>query len=475
MERDEIDRLLQSAGLTWPEDVQITINGNSPVLTYRYRIDEAAAVAAAMTGAAASRLWQLRTGADGQSISVDVRAASAATAALAIDSLDGQNIQASSGNLCNYFECRDGDWIHLHGSLPHQHQGTLDLLGCSDDLDSIAAVVKRWNSFELEEELAARKLCAVRARTEDEWRAHPQGAFVTSVPAVEILKIDDAEPAPLPSGGDRPLGSMRVLEFARVLAAPVCGRTLAEHGADVLNVSAKKLPGLFHSEVTTGWGKRSCHLDLDVPEEHARMLELARSADVIVNGYRARHLQRRGLDPHELAAERPGLVYVSINCYGHDGPWVERGGWEQLAQAASGLALAQANGGAPSRLPSLYKGHKPRIIPAPNDIVTGYLAAYGAMNALARRATEGGSWWVRVSLCQTANWFLKSGRVPHPEQAPGFGDLSSYLESARSALGDHTHVAPVVRMSRTQPRWDRPPSPRGADAAEWVSETLAGV
>ena len=85
-------------------------------------------------------------------------------------------------------------------------------------------------------------------------------------------------------------------------------------------------------------------------------------------------------------------MYTAINCYGHVGPWVERPGWEQLAQTVTGIAVEQ--GGAPG----------PRLLPAAaTDYNTGYLAALGTMVALARRAREGGSWLVRASLSQTGH------------------------------------------------------------------------
>jgi hypothetical protein len=462
-----VQELLRFAGLKFAAGAPVQISGNGSFFTNRFNIDEAAAVALALTGSAAARIWKLRTGQD-QAVSVDLRAAAAATSGTSIDRLDGRPLAREARATTDFYECRAGDWIHLQGGLPHLHAGTLAVLGCADDRASVAAAVKRWDSFELEEELAARQLCGARARSAAEWAVHPHGSIVTAAPTVEILKLGDADPV-LPAAGPRPLSGYRVLEFARILAAPVCGRTLAEHGAQVLNVSAPELANLDNCEIDTGLGKRSCYLDLNDVAALSRVHTLALTSDVVVNGFRSGSLEKRGLDPYQLAEQRPGIVYVSINCYGYEGPWTGRRGWEQMAQSTSGLALGQGGGIRPLRTPAMYPGDH-RQSTAPDDYVTGFLGAYGAMEALARRAEQGGSWWVRVSLCQTASWFQRCGRVERPELAPGLGDVSDLCQTTPTAFGSLRHLAPVVQMSATPPRWELPPPVRGSGHPAWEQQ-----
>src|SRR5262249_36485785 len=139
----------------------------------------------------------------------------------------------------------------------------------------------------------------------------------------------------------------------------------------------------------------------DDAAEAAVMTDLLASADVFSQGYRLGTLARRGFGPEQAAQLRPGIVYVSENCYGPVGLWAERPGWEQLAQAATGMSQREGRD---------WPSGSPRLAPAAvNDYTTGFLAAYGAMVALARRATEGGSWHVQASLCQTAMWYLRLG------------------------------------------------------------------
>ncbi|HVF33129.1 MAG TPA: CoA transferase, partial [Acidimicrobiales bacterium] len=200
-------------------------------------------------------------------------------------------------------------------------------------------------------------------------------------------------------------------------------------------------------------------LDLDEPSDADRLRALASGADVFCQGYRSGALERRGFGAEELAASRPGLVHVTINCYGDVGPWRERPGWEQLAQSVTGVAAVQGGG-----------AERPVLIPAAAcDYTTGYLAALGTMAALWRRSTEGGSYQVRVSLAATGRWFTDLGAVCDPAAATGLGDTDAWrTESVRADGSTLRHLAPVAQLSATPARWDRPSPPLGADRPEWL-------
>ena len=89
-------------------------------------------------------------------------------------------------------------------------------------------------------------------------------------------------------------------------------------------------------------------------------------------------------------------MYVTLSAYGHTGPWRERRGFETLIQSATGMTHEHGFGGGldhPEHLPAQVVDHG-----------AGYLTALGALIALARRAREGGSYLVRVSLAQTGRW-----------------------------------------------------------------------
>ena len=172
----------------------------------------------------------------------------------------------------------------------------------------------------------------------------------------------------------------------------------------------------------TNQGKLSAYLDLDTPDQREQLHSLVRVSDVFSQGFRAGALERRGFGPRDVAAARPGIIYVSINCYGHVGPWVDRPGWEQLAQTVTGLAAAQGTPDRPQRMPV-----------AACDYTTGYLAALGTLVALGRRAREGGSYHVRASLCQTGMWFQRLGPTCDPAQASGPGEPEELTVEADTA------------------------------------------
>jgi hypothetical protein len=106
------------------------------------------------------------------------------------------------------------------------------------------------------------------------------------------------------------------------------------------------------------------------------------------------------------------------------------------------------------------------------DYLTGYLMAFGAMVALARRAREGGGWIVRISLAQTARWLVGLGEVPEaelknvPEEFPQ-SDLDRWSIESDAPAGQLRHLGPTVRLSETPPYWTRPSVPLGYNQPVW--------
>ncbi|MGW5266721.1 CoA transferase [Microbispora sp. NPDC004025] len=262
-----------------------------------------------------------------------------------------------------------------------------------------------------------------------------------------------ADPATgLPPGPYRPLSGLRVLDLTRVIAGPVAARALAAYGADVLRVGAAHLPEVPGLVVETAFGKRSCHVDLRSEADTLR--ELVRQADVIVQAYRPGALRARGFGPEDLAALRPGIVCVDISAYGGRGPWASRRGFDSLVQMACGIAHENGDGLLPSPLPAQALDHG-----------TGYLAAFGAVAALIRRAAEGGSWHVEVSLARTAAWLDELGRVDAEEtRQPPVDDLLATMDSPFGAL---TYVRPPGAVDGARPHWTSPPPRQGEHPASW--------
>jgi crotonobetainyl-CoA:carnitine CoA-transferase CaiB-like acyl-CoA transferase len=447
--------VLASGGLRLPPGAALDLVGRDPVLPSRHHAGEAAAAAAGLAATWAARLGELR-GLPAQIVTVDVTAAATSLLGFVFQSAgDAIDLTRDFSPATDLYRTADDRLIHLHGGFPHLATGTAALLGCTLDRAGLTAAVRSWAATDLEDALARAGLCGAVVRSPEEWADHPQGRAVNGLPAVRIQKVGDAPPGVPTAGVDRPLEGIRVLDLTRVLAGPTVGRTLAAHGADVLRITGPRLPTVEPFDVDTGRGKRNAFCDLDDPGDRERLDELVATADVFVSSYRPGALAARGLGVDALTERRPGLVVVNVSAYGPDGPWATRRGWEQLAQSCSGLAHAE-------------NPADPHLIPAAaTDYTTGYLGAAGAVEALHRRATTGGSWAVDVSLCQTAAWLHRLGADLDPETASGFGDVAARQVEVDSGWGRLRALAPVEVLSRTPPRWDLPPTRLGTASLAW--------
>ncbi|MDA9194027.1 CoA transferase [Alphaproteobacteria bacterium] len=463
------DKLMAIRGLSLPEKDEISVTGSDPVLNTHFRLAATASAAIAGIGVAVNDLWELKTGRR-QSIAIDAVAATAALKSKnyfqakntngVFENVTDISHEANRG-LTGIFQTKDGRWLLPHFGLDHLRRRMLDLLQADANPNSIAKAVAKWDALDLENAIDEARVCGGMIRTNDEWLQEPHGKILAAKPVVEIIKIGDSEPEPMPAG-DRPLSGIRALDLTRILAGPITGRTLAEHGADVLMVSAPHLPQVWSYVADTSHGKRSCYLDLRDESEKQTLLDLVKTADVFSQGYRPDKINQMGLGPEELADIRPGLVYVSINCYGADGPFSHRAGWEQIAQIMTGIAAEGVQSSS---------GYKPKTLPAAaNDYITGYLGAYGTLLALARRAREGGSYHVRVSLCQTGMMIYDQGKVSAlPENLNlEISDVESLCIESDSHLGRIKHLAPVLSLSETRPSWALPTPKMGSNDPRWL-------
>jgi len=459
---DALAQILEAAGVDLDVARQVDFRGSDPILPTPFLMATAGAAALAAVGLAAADLWRLRGGGD-QRVIIDARRGALALRTHAYLRLNGQPLPEIWDPISGFHRTTDG-WVQLHCQFPHFRDGVLQVLGCDHDAAAVAAALGVWRAQELEDRMAAAGLPVFKMRHQSEWRAHPQGQAVGDLPLLEIIKIGDSPPEPLPEPlpkGDRPLGGLRVLDLTRVIAGPTTGRTLAEHGADVLRIGSPHLPSIEPLVMDTGHGKRAAFVDLREPTGVDQLKDLVRSADVFSQSYRPDSLQARGFGPEHLHALRPGIVCVSLSAWSHAGPWAARRGYDTLVQCATGLAEAQGDGTQPRHLPG-----------SPLDYVSGYLAAFGAMTALDRRARQGGSYLVRVSLAQTAYWLDNLGRVADEMAArqsiePTDQDIQDLLATSETPWGPLTHLKPLIGLSQTPPRWDRPVVPLGTHPAVW--------
>ncbi|AOI71279.1 CoA transferase [Burkholderia ubonensis] len=441
---------------------RVAIDGQDPALPSVFHVGTLAAASIAAAGLAAAECHRLRTGV-AQRVDVSVRDALVAFRSERYLRVDDGPPPELRHPVTGFYETRDARWIQLHANFPHHLRGILGVLGCGERRAEVAAAIRTRDGTTLDAALADAGLCAALIRTPDEWAAHEQARALAALPLFEIERIGDA-PVQALGGGDasRPLAGVRVLDLTRIIAGPVAGRTLASHGAQVLLVNGPHLPNIAPLVIDNGRGKRSAWLDLRDAAGVDALQRLVRQADVFVDAYRPGALASRGFSPDALAALRPGIVCVSISAYGHAGPWSRRRGFDSLVQSASGIAWRErqaAHADAPRHLPCQALDH-----------ATGYLAAFGAMIALARRAREGGSWQVRLSLAQTGRWLQSFGLVPDGAHASEItpDDARDRLDRIASPFGVVDAVRPAERLSATPPFFALPPVPLGADEARWI-------
>ncbi len=205
------------------------------------------------------------------------------------------------------------------------------------------------------------------------------------------------------TAGDTPLAGITVVELSHVLAGPICGLMLANLGARVIKVERPpkgdgqrwdvaeedRLGQDSATFFTLNRGKDGRMLDLKSAPDRAVLWDLIGEADVVVENYRVGVLDRLGFGYAEVAARKPEIVYCSVSGFGRTGPWAERGGFDLVAQAMSGLMS----------FTGIEGDERPVKCGAPvTDILAGVLAAMGILAALTRRAHTGRGDHVETSL-----------------------------------------------------------------------------
>ena len=454
MERGRLDQLTELGGWLVGESVEVT--GTDPVLPTPWPVGEIAAVALAQAGVAASVLARRADGDPGP-VRVDVADAAASTIGFALMRVDGESMSRTNAEnpWVGRYRCADDRWIHLHGGFPPlvDRLAALFELPADSDAATIGSAVGTWMSGPLEDAVAARRGCAAIIRTEQEWQTHPHGKLVRSWPTVVVSAADAVfgtrwEPSP-----QRPLDGLRVLDLTRVLAGPTCGRTLAAFGADVLHVRGPHVPVVPAFVIDTGHGKRQAHCDMTDPDQLAALRQVAIDADVVVQGYRPGVVARYGLDESSLRADGFGGIFGSVSAYGHEGPWSDRAGWEQLAQSTSGLCLNPLGDGPPTMLPC-----------AATDYTTGFALAAGVMGALDAALVDGVARRVDASLCQTAAWILRAGRGDDNVAPSG---VAPPMLLSQSGFGVVEHLGPCVAVDGLDLGWVHPTTPLGEGTLTW--------
>jgi crotonobetainyl-CoA:carnitine CoA-transferase CaiB-like acyl-CoA transferase len=464
--RDILEQVLTGLGMAELLDRDYAVDEEPTVIDSRFRVDEAATAVCLAGGLLTCRIHELQTG-ERQSIRVNSAHAALTTLSFLLQTQQGYPICYPDTHrtwpfypIMDAYRTGDDRWLYIAGVYPHLRDGLMDILDSPNSAPALARAVGRWKAADLEREINARELCGTIVRSREEWRAHPQGRLLEALPVVNIRKLADSEPVPL-RGGAQPLSGLKVLDLTHVLAGPMSTRALAGQGADVLHITGPNCFELFPFTIDTGHGKRNAFLDLKQERDRERLRRLLDRADLFVQGFTPGKIAGFGFGVEDVARMRPGIIYVTLSCYGSEGPCGRWGGFEQLGQAASGLMAAHSSPDAPKLVPS-----------ACCDYLTGYLATIGMLTALLRRAAEGGSWHVEVALARTGMWLHDLGHRANAD-VPGVFPLETYarfMVESKTCFGRIGHLGPVTRYARTPPRFAHPVSPLGSSLPHWADE-----
>ncbi|EKS41728.1 MAG TPA: CoA transferase [Afipia sp.] len=259
-----------------------------------------------------------------------------------------------------------------------------------------------------------------------------------------------------------PLSGIRIVDFSRVLAGPLCARTLQDLGAEVIkieppspDVSRFAFPstdGMSGYYAQQNAGKRNVSINLNLPGAYELVLKLCDTADIVVENFRAGTLGFFGLDYETLSKRNPRLIYASITGYGQSGPWRSRMAYAPTVQAEAGFthnsvrhygeALAEP------RTDSLSHA----------DVYTGLQAVIAILAALNSRQKSGKGQYIDVAMAATllainerAHLDMSDDDIGAEPAILGATDCSFFT----GPNGEHFTVATSIVGSRTFPSWLR--------------------
>jgi len=469
-----VNEVLKEIGLTAADSGgKLTFYGQDPIIASPHRFGTMAAVGLAARSVALAALWKSQTG-EGQDIHVDVRKALRRFSGFFEGKWEtingrGPSMYADRDNpfweIPLFRKTRDGGHVVALNVYPRLQARALNFLRASDSNESVNNAILQWRADELETAGQEAGLVFAKVRTYEEFLREPQYTEVLSkMPLITVEKIGESEPVPFRRGAKTPLEGIRAFGMGHVIAGAGMGRDLAYYGADVLNIWR---PNDTEVEAFT-WdvqiGMRSTILDSS-KEDRAKFDHLLKDADVFFSNRRPGYLEKYGLTAEELSAKKPGLIHAKVVLNGEQGPWSNWVGFDEIGAAVAGVF---ANEG------TLTQPSSPPIIPICDNIV-GWLGTTGVLEALRRRATEGGSYRVVVSLTRTVLWLLSLGIFDkaYANETAGSTDehksVAPDLFTAETPLGTYQGMTDQVVLSKTAGSFRTVLVPRGSSKPEWLT------
>lgn len=322
------------ASLSLPGD-----ESESPALPSSYKLGRMAQGSIATSALAAAYLHAIRNETAVPKVEVPLQHATIEFKSERLYRLNGKPAPNPWGPIGGLHKTSDG-FVRIHDSFPNHRDGSLELLGLplTASRSEVSQETLSWAAIDLETvSVVDNRLAVYALRSYNQWNRLPQAKAISNFPIslTSIAPGPEGLPAHLSPGNDKCLRGLRVVELSRVIAAPLAGRTLAAHGADVLWVTSPNLPDLPTMDRDFGRGKRTIQLDLNEADDLARLKSLIATADVFIQGYRPNSIAARGLSAKAVAKIRPGIIYANMSAFGPKGPWSERRGFDSLVQTCS--------------------------------------------------------------------------------------------------------------------------------------------
>jgi CoA-transferase family III len=438
------------------------LDGDASRLTSTFPVAEAAVACIATALGAAGRLHELRTG-QPPALELDRGHVAAAVRSERYFTIDGAVSGMGFASLSRFWPAADG-WVRTHANYSWHRDALLEAIHARDEEpDSVAASISARRSVDVEDAVFGAGGVAAAVRTDGEWRGHGQGVALGTEPLVASRRVGEG-PARARGASRLPAEGVRVLDFTRVIAGPVCTRYLAALGADVLRLDPPHRRDLVDGEpADTLLAKRSAIADASNDAVRRDIEALLVDADVVVCGYRPGALDHLGLGVKDLVGRHPGLVVVVIDAWGHSGPWAARRGFDSVVQAASGIAAGES-----------VDGHRPGVLPCQLlDHGTGYLAAAASLDALRRQMTEGGSYIRRLSLARTASW-LTTGSRTHRSNRARDGRLddaepTAFMQELHDANTTVRAIRPPGSIDGRELQWPALLTRYATDEPSWIT------
>ncbi|KAF1834912.1 CoA-transferase family III [Decorospora gaudefroyi] len=435
-----------------------------------FKIDLLAQSAVAVSALSAALFWSIRHQFPVPRVTVPAEHACVEFKSERLYTLNGKPASPPWGTVGGLHKAADG-YVRVHDSFPNHRENAQKILGLEPDAtrEDVALEVLKWRAVDLEAEAFRSGAVIAALRSFEEWDALPQAKAIADFPIL-VTRIANSDPhiPPVPRSmeDDKCLRGVRVVEMSRVIAAPVAGKTLAAHGADVMWITSPSLTNLPDLDIDISRGKRRVQLDIKNNDDKAKLLDLLSRADVFIQSYRPGSLAAQGLTAEILSEANPHLIVASLTAYGPDGPWSQNRGFDSLVQTCAGINIAEAN---------ICGSREPvRVLPCQAfDHGAGYFLATGIMAALHKRATEGGSYAVKVSLAGVMKYMRSLGRF---ESKIGFDrkdfnkseGVKQYLETRQTSFGDLTAVRHAANIEGVKVGWEIMPQAQGSGEPVWL-------